>query len=140
MSRIVAQRVTDGMVLSTANLYFTAHDNGGAGVFRTAQSATPGQEVELCHEPDCRFGDIVWAKVDEVFYGYFFAPCRRHDDDQTDSTCPAAGPGCRDHHTCDRRHRHRVEPWQPGHRRLVSVLAERHRDQQNVCPGRGGRI
>ena len=27
MSRIVAQRVTDGMVLSTANLYFTAHDN-----------------------------------------------------------------------------------------------------------------
>jgi hypothetical protein len=62
--RIVAQRVADGMVLSTANLYFTAHDNAGAGVFRTAQSAKPGQEIELCHEPDCRFGDIVWAKVD----------------------------------------------------------------------------
>ncbi|HXR02869.1 MAG TPA: hypothetical protein VN798_21065, partial [Pseudomonas sp.] len=60
-------------VLSTANLYFTAHDNAGAGVFRTAQAAKPGQEIELCHEPDCRFGDIVWAKVDEVFYGYFFA-------------------------------------------------------------------
>jgi hypothetical protein len=71
--RIVAQRVADGMVLSTANLYFTAHDNAGAGVFRAAQSAKPGQEVELCHEPDCRFGDIVWAKVDDVFYGYFFA-------------------------------------------------------------------
>jgi hypothetical protein len=71
--RIVAQRVADGMVLSTANLYFTAHDNAGAGVFRTAQSAKPGQEIELCHEPDCRFGDIVWAKVDDVFYGYFFA-------------------------------------------------------------------
>jgi hypothetical protein len=53
--------------------YFTAHDNAGARVFRTAQSATPGQEAELCHEPDCRFGDIVWAKVDDVFYGYFFA-------------------------------------------------------------------
>jgi hypothetical protein len=71
--RIVAQRVADGMVLSTANIYFTAHDNAGAGVFRTGQSAKPGQEIELCHEPDCRFGDIVWAKVDDVFYGYFFA-------------------------------------------------------------------
>jgi hypothetical protein len=73
MTRIVALRVADGMVLSTANLYFTGHDNAGATVFRTAQSAKPNQEAELCHEPDCRFGDIVWAKVDEVFYGYFFA-------------------------------------------------------------------
>jgi hypothetical protein len=61
------------MVLSTANIYFTAHDDGGARVFRTAQSATPGQETELCYEPDCRFGDIVYADVDGVFYGYFFA-------------------------------------------------------------------
>jgi hypothetical protein len=73
MGRIVAQRVADGMVLSTANLYFTAHDNAGARVFRTAQSATPGQEGELCYEPACRFGDIVFANVDDVFYGYFFA-------------------------------------------------------------------
>ena len=72
-SRIVAQRVADSMVLSTANIYFTSHDTGGAQVFRTAQSATPGQEVELCHEPDCRFGDIAFAKVDDVFYGYFLA-------------------------------------------------------------------
>jgi hypothetical protein len=72
-SRIVAQRAADGMVLSTANIYFTAHDGTGARVFRTAQSATPGQEAELCHEPNCRFGDIVFAKVDNVFYGYFFA-------------------------------------------------------------------
>jgi hypothetical protein len=71
--RIVAQRVADSMVLSTANLYFTSHDIGGARIFRTAQSATPGQEVELCHEPNCRFGDIVFAKVDDVFYGYFLA-------------------------------------------------------------------
>jgi hypothetical protein len=81
MSRIVALKSTtgsnyagvDGMVLSTANIYFTAHDRRIASVFRTAQSATPGQEAELCREPDCRFGDIVFAKVDEVFYGYFFA-------------------------------------------------------------------
>jgi hypothetical protein len=71
--RIIAQHVADGMVLSTANIYFTAHDNAGARVFRTAQSATPGQEVELCHEPGCRFGDIVFANVGGTFYGYFFA-------------------------------------------------------------------
>ena len=73
MGRIVAQRVVDGIVLSTGNIYFTAHDNAGARAFRTAQSATPGQEIELCREPDSRFGDIVFAKIDEVFYGYFFA-------------------------------------------------------------------
>src|ERR1022692_1295626 len=55
--RIVARHVVDGIVLSTANIYFTVHDDG-ARVFRTAQSATPGQEAELCHEPGCRFGDI----------------------------------------------------------------------------------
>jgi hypothetical protein len=63
MSRIVALKSTtgsnyagvDGMVLSTANIYFTAHDRRIASVFRTAQSATPGQEAELCREPDCRF-------------------------------------------------------------------------------------
>ena len=71
--RIIAQHVADGMVLSTANIYFTVHNNGDARVFRTAQSATPGQEAELCHEPDCRFGDIVFANVDGTFYGYFFA-------------------------------------------------------------------
>jgi hypothetical protein len=70
--RIVARHVVDGIVLSTGNIYFTAHD-AGARVFRTAQSATPGQEAELCHEPGCRFGDIVFAKVDDVFYGYLFA-------------------------------------------------------------------
>jgi hypothetical protein len=71
--RIVARHVVDGMVLSTANIYFTAHDNNVARVFRTAQSAIPGQEAELCQELNCRFGDIVFAKVDDVFYGYFFA-------------------------------------------------------------------
>ena len=72
-NRMVARRNADGIVLSTANIYFTAHDSTGARVFRTAQSATPGHEAELCHEPACRFGDIVFANVDGVFYGYFFA-------------------------------------------------------------------
>lgn len=81
MSRIVAlsnitgsdYAAVDGMVLSTANLYFTTHDRDFTKVFRTAQSAQPGQEVELCREQSCRFGDIVFAKVDDLFYGYFFA-------------------------------------------------------------------
>jgi hypothetical protein len=73
------------MVLSTANIYFTTHDEDGATVatagsqppgarvFRTAASASPGQETELCYEQGSRFGDIVYANVDGVFYGYFFA-------------------------------------------------------------------
>ena len=81
--RIIAQHVADGMVLSTANIYFTAHDNAGARVFRTAQSATPGQEAELCQELNCRFGDIVFANVDDVFYGYFFALADGSSDAQT---------------------------------------------------------
>lgn len=71
--RIVALRAVDGLAVSTANIYFTSHDSAGGHVFRTAQSATPGQEAELCNDHDSRFGDIVFAKVDGVFYGYFFA-------------------------------------------------------------------
>src|SRR4051794_25766624 len=64
----------DGMVLSTANLYFTSHDALGAHVFRTAQTASPGQEAELYREPPGnRFGDIVFANVGGVFFGYFWA-------------------------------------------------------------------
>jgi hypothetical protein len=63
-----------GMVLSTANLYFTSNDAQGAHVFRTAQTGHPGQEAELYHEPPGnRFGDIVFANVGGQFYGYFWA-------------------------------------------------------------------
>ena len=127
--RIVAQRVADGMVLSTANLYFTAHDNAGARIFRTAQSATPGQEVELCHEPDCRFGDIVFAKVDDVFYGYFFALAGGVTTIRRIPLAPQPGQVAEIIGPADRGHRHRVGPWQSGHGRLVSLLAERHGDQ-----------
>jgi hypothetical protein len=72
-SRIVAQRAIDGTVLSTANIYFTSHDSAGAHVFRTAQTATPGQESELCREANGRFGDIIFANISGSFFGYFFA-------------------------------------------------------------------
>ena len=64
----------DGMILSTGNLYFTSHDVFGAHVFRMAQTSIPGQEIELYHEPvGNRFGDIVFANVGGVYYGYFWA-------------------------------------------------------------------
>ena len=64
----------DGMVLSTGNIYLTTHDVLGAHVFRTGQTSIPGQEIELYSEHSgSRFGDIVWAKVGEVYYGYFWA-------------------------------------------------------------------
>jgi O-glycosyl hydrolase len=64
----------DGMILSTGNIYFTSHDPTGAHVFRTGQTSTPGQEIELYREgPGNRFGDIVFAKIGDVYYGYFWA-------------------------------------------------------------------
>jgi glucuronoarabinoxylan endo-1,4-beta-xylanase len=65
----------DGMVLSTDNLlYFTAHDAFGAYVFRTGQDSYPGQEIALYQEPPGnRFGDIIYAEVGGVWYGYFWA-------------------------------------------------------------------
>jgi len=64
----------DGMILSTGNLYFTSHDVYGASVFRMGQTSTPGQEITLYHEPPAgQFGDIVFAQVGGVYYGYFFA-------------------------------------------------------------------
>jgi glucuronoarabinoxylan endo-1,4-beta-xylanase len=71
---VVSFHKPDGMILSTGNLYFTSHDEYGAHVFRTGQTSSPGQEIELYHEPPGnRFGDIVFANVGGVYYGYFFA-------------------------------------------------------------------
>jgi hypothetical protein len=69
----VSYRKPDGMILSTANLYFTYHDGSTASVWRTAQSASPGQEALLYSEPGGRFGDIVFAQVDNNWWGYFLA-------------------------------------------------------------------
>jgi len=69
---LVSYRKPDGLILSTANLYFTSHDGNTAIVWRTAQSSSPGQEFVLWSEPDARFGDIVFAQVDGIWWGYFF--------------------------------------------------------------------
>jgi len=69
---LVSYRKPDGLILSTGNLYFTSHDGNTAIVWRAAQSSSPGQEFVLWSEPDARFGDIVYAEVDGIWWGYFF--------------------------------------------------------------------
>ena len=46
-ARQISYRKPDGLILSTGNLYFTSHDASTATVWRTAQSASPGQEILL---------------------------------------------------------------------------------------------
>ena len=70
---LISSRKPGGLILSEANLYFTSHDAAGAAVWRTAQTSTPGQERVLYWEQGAIFGDIVFAKVDGTFFGYFFA-------------------------------------------------------------------
>jgi trypsin-like peptidase len=69
----VSYRQPDGLILSTGNLYFTSHDASTASVWRTAQGSSPGQEFLLYSEQGARFGDIVFAQVDGIWWGYFFA-------------------------------------------------------------------
>jgi hypothetical protein len=70
---LVSFRKPDGLIVSEGNLYFTSHDAIGASVWRASQDAVPGQEILLYWEAGARFGDIVFAQVDGVFFGYFFA-------------------------------------------------------------------
>lgn len=70
---LVSFRKPDGMILSQGNLYFTSHDEAGAAVWRTAQTAIPGQERILYWEQGAIFGDITFAQVGGRFFGYFFA-------------------------------------------------------------------
>jgi hypothetical protein len=76
-SGLVSLRQPDGLILSTGNIYFTSHEHIGgrtdASVWRTAQSAVPGQEGLLYKENAALFGDIVFANVGGTFFGYFFA-------------------------------------------------------------------
>ncbi len=69
---LVSYRKPDGLILSTANLYFTSQDGNTAIVWRAAQSSSPGQEFLLWSEPGARFGDIVYAQVDGIWWAYFF--------------------------------------------------------------------
>jgi hypothetical protein len=70
---LISSRKPDGMILSQGNLYFTSHNAAAATVWRTSQSSVPGQERLLYREAGAVFGDIVFAKVDGNFFGYFFA-------------------------------------------------------------------
>jgi hypothetical protein len=70
---LISYRKPDGLILSTGNLYFTSHDAATAAVWRASQSAVPGQELLLYSEPYATFGDIVFAQVDGIWWGYFFA-------------------------------------------------------------------
>jgi hypothetical protein len=72
-SGLVSSRKPDGLILSTGNVYFTSHDAAGATVWRTGQNSSPGQEGILYWEPGAIFGDITFAQVGGVFFGYFFA-------------------------------------------------------------------
>lgn len=72
-SGLVSMRKPDGLILSEGNIYFTSHDASLATVWRTAQGSSPGQESVLYCEPNAVFGDIVFAKVNGDFFGYFLA-------------------------------------------------------------------
>ncbi len=72
-SQPVSYRKPDGLILSTGNLYFTYHDAATASVWRAAQDAVPGQEILLYSEPGVQFGDVVFAQVDGIWWGYFFS-------------------------------------------------------------------
>lgn len=72
-AELVSSRKPDGLILSTGNIYFTSQNAAGAGVWRTSQSSTPGQERLLYQEAGAKFGDIVFAEVNGTFFGYFFA-------------------------------------------------------------------
>jgi hypothetical protein len=72
-NRLISSRQPDGMILSTGNIYFTTHDQCGGHVWRTAQWSKPGQEIQIYADNASQFSDIVFAKVDGTFYGYFLA-------------------------------------------------------------------
>jgi hypothetical protein len=69
----ISFRKPDGLILSEGNVYFTSHDDAGATLWRTGLTSVPGQETVLYWEQGARFGDIVYAEVDHIFFGSFLA-------------------------------------------------------------------
>src|SRR5664279_4005978 len=63
----------DGLIVSTGNVYFTSHDAFSGVVWRTGQDSIAGQELPIYRVIGARFGDIVFAQVDGVWWGYFFS-------------------------------------------------------------------
>jgi hypothetical protein len=70
---LISSRQPDGLAVSTGNVYFTSHDAAGATLWRTSQNSNPGKESVLYWESGARFGDIIFAKINNTFFGYFFA-------------------------------------------------------------------
>jgi hypothetical protein len=80
---VVASMSPTGLIASTGNLYWTQNSFSRllpytytARVYRAAKTNTPGQETilysETSHSP-VSFGNITYAMVDGVWYGYFVA-------------------------------------------------------------------
>jgi hypothetical protein len=73
-AQAVSFRKPTGMILATGSgLYFTSREGTTAHVWRTTQSATPGQEVSVYAEDGTTFGDIVYTRTGGIDTGYFFA-------------------------------------------------------------------
>ncbi|HEY1587966.1 MAG TPA: hypothetical protein VGH63_19840, partial [Polyangia bacterium] len=79
----VANMSPSGVVESTGNLYWTENTRATrlrqytASVYRSSKTSNPGQETVLYSESSIgspvTFGNITFALVDGVFYGYFVA-------------------------------------------------------------------
>jgi hypothetical protein len=87
---LVSSRQPDGLILSTGNLYFTSHDASTATIWRTAQGSSAGQEIILYSEAGARFGDLVYAQVDGIWWGYFHAT-KAGDAESTIKRIPLTG-------------------------------------------------
>jgi len=82
---VVARMSPKGLVESTGNLYWTTNHatifprNFSAQVYRAAKTNVPGQEVVLYQESSLEpfsFGNLTFANVNGVWYGYFIASYR----------------------------------------------------------------
>lgn len=80
----VANMTANGIVQSTGNLYWTHNALSGTlpvhwtgSVYRAAKTSTPGQEILLYSETGnafgSSFGNITFANVNGIWYGYFLA-------------------------------------------------------------------
>jgi hypothetical protein len=78
---IIARSTPTRLIQSTGNLYWTTHNlnefgPSTASVYRASKSSTPGNERLLYREIRSgafHFGDITYANVGGVWYGYFVA-------------------------------------------------------------------
>lgn len=81
----VANMVPAAVVESTGNLYWTRNSfsattfRWSGQVYRTGKTSSPGQEIAIYSESGTigsSFGDLCYANVNGVWYGYFLATSR----------------------------------------------------------------